>query len=28
VLTVMDEAAASGLSEEETLTRVMASAHG
>ncbi len=28
VLTVMDEAATSGLSEEETLTRVMASAHG
>jgi glutamate synthase (NADPH/NADH) large chain len=28
VLTVMDEAAAEGLSEEETLTRVMAAAHG
>ncbi|MEX2245073.1 MAG: glutamate synthase large subunit [Dehalococcoidia bacterium] len=28
VLTVMDEAAASGLSEEETLKRVMAAAHG
>jgi len=28
VLAVMDEAAASGLSEEETLSRVMAAAHG
>jgi glutamate synthase (NADPH/NADH) large chain len=28
VLAVMDEASASGLSEEETLNRVMASAHG
>jgi glutamate synthase (NADPH/NADH) large chain len=28
VLTVMDDAAASGLSEEETLSRVMAAAHG
>jgi glutamate synthase (NADPH/NADH) large chain len=28
VLAVMDEATASGLSEEETLSRVMASAHG
>jgi glutamate synthase (NADPH/NADH) large chain len=28
VLTVMEEAAASGLSEEETLNRVMAAAHG
>jgi glutamate synthase (NADPH/NADH) large chain len=28
VLSVMEEAAASGLSEEETLTRVMAAAHG
>ena len=28
VLSVMEEAAASGLSEDETLARVMASAHG
>jgi hypothetical protein len=28
VITVMEEAAAAGISEEETLKRVMAAAHG
>jgi hypothetical protein len=28
VLAVMEEASASGLTEDETLTRVMAAAHG